>query len=275
MNDRTSPIRFGFFEFDPVSGELRRRGLLVRLTPQARSLLGILLEPPIRMRTREEIRALLWPANVYVDFERGMNKAVHYLRNALGETAQGCHYIETVAGGGYHFVPQLVEQTPVSARIDSAAHAKCLAVLPIAADPEPELVSLGRRVTSRLIEGLALVPGVRVIAESTIKSRKLEGLSPQLAGATLGVRAVLSGELTRQDLDLCLWVEVIDPADGALLCAARAQRPFDAHLHCEGELAQSILDQIQSRLNHSAPRKKPPRSEPAFDRTANGFYLRA
>lgn len=275
MNGRSpSPVRFGFFEFDPVSGELRRRGLLVRLTPQARSLLGILLEPPIRMRTREEIRALLWPANVYVDFERGMNKAVHYLRAALGETAHGCHYIETVAGGGYRFVPQLVDQGSWNGRMDPPAPARCLAVLPITSDPEPELVSLGRRLTSHLIEGLALIPGVRVIAESTIRSQKLEGLSPQLAGATLGARALLSGELARHNSDLRLRTELVDSADGTLLCAARVERPFESHSHCEGELAQAILCQIQPRLHYSALRKKLPRSEPAFHRMPNETYLR-
>ena len=57
------PLHFGLFELNPISGELRRQGLRVKLTPQAMALLCLLLEPPVRMRTRKEIQQRLWPAN--------------------------------------------------------------------------------------------------------------------------------------------------------------------------------------------------------------------
>src|SRR5258707_13331902 len=93
----SGPLRFGLYELNPLSGELRTRGLRVRLTPQAMTLLGLLVEPPIRMRTREEIQRRLWPGNTFVDFERSLNKAVHSLRVWLGDAATNPRVIESVA----------------------------------------------------------------------------------------------------------------------------------------------------------------------------------
>jgi cholera toxin transcriptional activator len=104
----SGPLRFGLYELNPMSGELRRRGLRVRLTPQAMTLLCLLVEPPIRMRTREEIQRRLWPGNTFVDFERSLNKAVHSLREGLGDSATNPRFIETVAQG-YRFLPAFME----------------------------------------------------------------------------------------------------------------------------------------------------------------------
>jgi cholera toxin transcriptional activator len=104
----SGPLRFGLYELNPMSGELRRRGLRVRLTPQAMTLLCLLVEPPIRMRTREEIQRRLWPGNTFVDFERSLNKAVYSLREGLGDSATNPRFIETVAQG-YRFLPAFME----------------------------------------------------------------------------------------------------------------------------------------------------------------------
>ncbi|HEV2322907.1 MAG TPA: winged helix-turn-helix domain-containing protein [Terracidiphilus sp.] len=107
-----SPVRFGLFEFDPESGDLRRRGLSVRLTPQARMLLRVLLEAPIRTHNREEIQRRLWGGDTFVDFEHGVNKVVHSLREALGESARNPRFIETVAAEGYGSFPPLPKRDP-------------------------------------------------------------------------------------------------------------------------------------------------------------------
>jgi DNA-binding winged helix-turn-helix (wHTH) protein len=245
-------LRFGLFELNSLSGELRRRGLSVRLTPQAMTLLCLLLEAPVRMRTREEIQQRLWPANTFVDFEHSLNKIVHSLREALGDSATNPRFIETVAAKGYRFLPQFVERSAVAANTRSSTQVESVAVLPIATEREEDLIFLSRRITSRLIDRLSALAGVRVMAEGTVKSHKLEGVDPQRAGESLGVRAVLSGELTRYDSTLFLRMELIDVADGAQLRGAHVERIALPGTHCEDQLAREILRQIQPVLVRSS-----------------------
>jgi DNA-binding winged helix-turn-helix (wHTH) protein len=136
----SGPLRFGLFELDPVNGELRRRGLRVRLTPQAMTLLCLLVERPIRMRTREEIQRRLWPGNTFVDFERRLNKAVHSLREGLGDSATNPRFIETVAAQGYRFLPVLMEESGWVGETRSRDGLEYIAVLPIVAGMEADLV---------------------------------------------------------------------------------------------------------------------------------------
>lgn len=243
-----APLRFGCFELDPISGELRRRGLKVRLTPQARALLCMLLEEPVRTRNREEIQQCLWPSNTFVNFERSVNKVVHSLREALGETARRPHFIETVPTGGYRFASEFIEPVAAANHEHPQEGIQRLAVLPIISGARPGVIVLARRIGSCLIEKFASVPGLRVIAETTMKGHKLEGLGPEEAGRILGAQAVLSGEFARHGKEFHLAVELIDSADGALLCRARAARSSQLIVDCEQELAQEVLNQIYPQL---------------------------
>lgn len=184
-----------------------------------------------------------------------MNKVVHSLRGALGETARSPRFIETVATEGYRFLPEFVGQIPAVAGSHALDQVDRLAVLPIAA--EPHLTSLSKGITMCVIEKLALMPGFRVMAEGTMKTHCLKGLGPQQAGRTLDVRAVLSGELTQQGPELQLRMELIDSEDGSLLCGVHVTRGAQPAIGREEKLAQEIVDQIHSRLNHKTIKKTP------------------
>ena len=240
----SGPLRFGLFELDPVNGELRKRGLKVRLTPQAMTLLCLLVEPPIRMRTREEIQRRLWPGNTFVDFERSLNKAVHSLREGLGDSATNPRFIETVAAQGYRFMPVLMEESGWVGETRSRDGLEYIAVLPIVAGMEAELVFLGNRITSRLTDGLSTIRGVRVMAESTVRSGRLEGGSPQGVGKSLGVQTVLAGELARHGAVLHLRTELIDVSDGRQIKGAHAEALAEEGVRSEVQLAEAILRQI-------------------------------
>jgi TolB-like protein/DNA-binding winged helix-turn-helix (wHTH) protein/Tfp pilus assembly protein PilF len=97
-------IRFGVFEVDPRSGELRKKGFRVKLQDQPLQILLAVLEKPGEVVTREELRAKLWPADTFVDFEHGLNAAVKRLRDAMGDTAENPRYIETLPRRGYRFI---------------------------------------------------------------------------------------------------------------------------------------------------------------------------
>src|SRR6478672_8323484 len=110
-NERPPVIRFGVFEVDRQSGELRKQGVRVRLRDQAFQVLLLLLERSREVVTREELQRRLWPADTFVDFDRGLNKAVNRLRDALGDSADSPRFIETLPKRGYRFIAPVESPT--------------------------------------------------------------------------------------------------------------------------------------------------------------------
>ena len=102
-------VRFGAFEADLRTGDLRKGGLPVRLRGRPFDVLTLLLEQPGELITRDELREKLWRADTFVDFDHGLNTAVNRLREALGDSADSPHYIETVPRRGYRFVAPVTE----------------------------------------------------------------------------------------------------------------------------------------------------------------------
>src|SRR3984957_5251400 len=100
-------LRFGVFELDLRSGELRKHGLRVRLQEQPFRLLEMLLERPGEVVTREELQKRLWPADTFVDFDHGLNKAINKIREALGDSAESPRFVETVSRRGYRFLAEV------------------------------------------------------------------------------------------------------------------------------------------------------------------------
>jgi cholera toxin transcriptional activator len=105
--------RFGVFEADSVTGELRRKGVRVKLHAQPFQLLFLLLERPGEILTRDEICRELWPDGTFVDYEHGVNSALNRLREALGDKASNPRFVETIARRGYRFLAP-VESLAVS-----------------------------------------------------------------------------------------------------------------------------------------------------------------
>src|SRR4249919_2157278 len=97
-------LRFGIFEADLGTGELRRRGVRIRLQEQPFQVLAVLLTRPGELVTRDELRGRLWTADTFVDFEHGLNKAINKIREALGDSAESPRFIETVPRRGYRFI---------------------------------------------------------------------------------------------------------------------------------------------------------------------------
>ena len=104
--------RFGVFEADSATGELRRKGLRVKLNAQPFQLLLLLLERPGELLTREEISRDLWPDGTFVDYEHGVNSAVNRIREALGDAAGNPRFVETMARRGYRFVAPVERISP-------------------------------------------------------------------------------------------------------------------------------------------------------------------
>jgi TolB-like protein/DNA-binding winged helix-turn-helix (wHTH) protein/Flp pilus assembly protein TadD len=115
-------VSFGVFDMDLRTGELRKHGLRIRLQRQPFEVLALLIERAGDVVTREELQQKLWPANTFVDFDHGLNKAINKIREALGDSADTPRFVETVARRGYRFVAdvKVFAPAPIAAPVTPA-----------------------------------------------------------------------------------------------------------------------------------------------------------
>ncbi len=128
MPDPVAPsqtFRFGAFEADRLSGELRKQGRRIKLQDQPFQILLVLLERPGHVVTREELRLKLWPGDTFVDFDHGLNNGINRLREALSDSADAPRFIETLPRRGYRFIADVnasaAEQIQAPSNVAKAA----------------------------------------------------------------------------------------------------------------------------------------------------------
>ena len=178
MSGNGRPIGFGVFEVDLQTGELRKQGLRIRLRDQPFQILLLLLAHPGEVVSREELQKQLWPGDTFVDFDRGLNKAVNHLRDALGDSAESPRFIETLPKRGYRFI------APVD-----AVHPNRQPLEPSVETPHP-LAGQSERLAH------AQPTGERD-ATRGLKPRLWAGLSWTIAGLSSVVAAILVALLWR------------------------------------------------------------------------------
>ena len=105
-------FRFGVFEADEDAGELRKHGVRIKLHSQPFKVLLLLLDRPMGIVTREEMRQRLWGTETFVDFDHGLNTAVNKIREALADSASVPRFVETVSGKGYRFLAPVTLLSP-------------------------------------------------------------------------------------------------------------------------------------------------------------------
>lgn len=153
--------RFGPFEIDFVTSELRKSGVRIRIQDQSLRILEALLERPGQMVTRDQLRDRLWPSDTFVDFERSMNAAIAKLRQTLSDSAARPLYVETVARKGYRFIAPVTGPNP-----STSTEAETIAVSPPTPTPvPPERLPANQH---RLTFGLLLLTGLMAAALLTI-----------------------------------------------------------------------------------------------------------
>ena len=122
-------LRFGVFELHVASGELRKEGRLVHLRHQPASVLQLLLENAGGLISRQEITDAVWPGDIDIDVEQGLNHCMKEIRAALGDRPESPRFIQTLPRRGYRFLVDVHEtrETPVAWR--RAAPPPCAATL--------------------------------------------------------------------------------------------------------------------------------------------------
>ena len=264
----SSPVRFGAFEVDVKAGELRKNGRRVHIQDKPFQLLHALLERSGDVVTREELYRQLWPADTYVDFDRGLNNAANKLRTALGDSAEDPRFIETVGRRGYRFTgtidtPPGLTRPDLPARAGSngasaapaqivhplARHVRSLAVLPLAnlsSDPEQEYFSDG--MTDLLITQLAGIQSLRVISrQSTVRYKGSQTAMPAIA-RELGVDALIEGTVLRSGGRVRISVQLIHGSEDCHLWRGYWERDLRDVFVVQAEIARAVADVVAATV---------------------------
>lgn len=248
-------VRFNQFELDLTSGELHSADRKVTLPPKAFAVLKALLERPGDVVTREELRARLWPADTFVEFNDSLNHAVKKLRQALGDSAGQPECVETLPRYGYRLIATGVRTTEPVPRI------RALAVLPLAnlsGDPRQEYFADG--MTDALIADLSRIRTVKVISRTSVMRYKdTKKALPEIA-RELKVDGVVEGTVQRFHGQVRVTVQLMNAPADAHLWAGTYERDFREVLALQVEVARAVAAEIQAVLTpEQAVHKDPER----------------
>jgi DNA-binding winged helix-turn-helix (wHTH) protein len=156
-------FRFGLFELDTESEQLLKTGRTVRIQPQPYKLLCLLVAQAGKVVPRDDIRAALWPAETFVDYDQGVNFAMKQIREALGDDADHAVYVQTVPKRGYRFI----------APVEAGARGSSEATEPNR--PRTDLTLTLQKVLWSNIADLRLAEAARVKRRRTMKVALLWG----------------------------------------------------------------------------------------------------
>jgi DNA-binding winged helix-turn-helix (wHTH) protein/Tol biopolymer transport system component len=168
-----SLLRFGVFELDLKTGELRKGGRLLNLPPQPFKILVLLATRPGQLVAREEMQQQIWGNETFVDFEQGLNFAVNKIRTTLGDDAETPRYIETLPRRGYRFIAPIEATPQPAAEVPAASKAKNN-VVPSSGQP----VVPRHRHPAWLLLTVTMVAAVMIVAAASLFLRSRHSNMP-------------------------------------------------------------------------------------------------
>jgi len=248
MASKTAPpaVRFGTFEVDFESRELRKRGLRVRLEEKPFQILELLLERPGGVVTRQTLREKLWP-DTHVGYEQSLNTAVNKLRELLGDSSQSPRFVETLPRVGYRFI------APVDrpGRTQTYAAKKMLVVLPfenLGGDPEQEFFAEG--LTEELISHLGQLNPKRLGVIARTSAIQYKGTRKTIGeiARELNVEYVLEGSVRRQEKNVRVTAQLIGAQDQTHLWAASYDRELHDILAVQHDVAHHVVKALTPEL---------------------------
>jgi TolB-like protein/DNA-binding winged helix-turn-helix (wHTH) protein len=305
-------VRFGTFEVDVPTGELRKNGIKLKLQEQPFQVLCILLEHPGEVVTREELRSRLWPADTFVDFDHSLNAAVKRLRDALGESADAPVFIETLARRGYRFIATVVPNGPQRVqsksplrqwgfplvvaspivivvallvldagglrskllfRYSAQPQIRSLAVLPLTnLSGDPEQEYFSDGMTDALIADLSKIGALRVTSRTSSMRYKRVSKALPEIGRELNVDGVVEGSIMRSGNRVRITVQLIRVSTDQDLWAETYERDLGDVLKLQGDVAQAVAQQVRAQVTPEQQARL--RSAPAVNPQAYEAYLR-
>jgi len=241
-----SQIRFGVFEVNLRTGELRKKEHKLRLQQQPFQLLALLLEKPNEVVTREQIQQKIWGDDTFVDFDHGVNRAINKLREALGDSADNPRFIETLPRRGYRFI------APVQRDLEPPDHSKkMLVVLPFVnmnLAVEQEYFSDG--LTEEMILHVSRLNPERlgVIARTSAMQFKNTSKDIKVIAHELDVQFVLEGSIRRAGSRVRITAQLIRVSDQTHLWAESYDRGMKDVLAIQKDVAERIVRSLAVEL---------------------------
>ena len=239
----------------------------------------LLLERSGEVVTRDELSKRLWPSNTFVDFERGLNKAINKLRAALRDNAEKPCLIETLPQRGYRFIAAVENLTQARGRFrpQNAPPIDSLAVLPLdnlSGDSNQEFFSDG--LTEELICAVARITSLRVISRTSVMAYKRSQKSLPVIAKELSVDAVVEGSIARSGRTVRITVQLILATEDRHLWSGRYERDLGDVLQLQAEVAQSIANQINKLVDpeHAYPEHARQVHPQAYEECLKGNFFR-
>ena len=272
--DADGTLRFGSFELDVRSRELRTGRAVVRLQEQPFEILRMMLERPGAVVTRDELQRRLWPDGTFVDFEHSLNAAVKRLRAALGDDADNPRFVETLPRRGYRFIGA----PAVDADARACEGMPRVAVLPFSnlSDEgsqeyftdgltEEMIAQLGQRCRGRL--GVIARWSSMVFKGSTQRSREI--------GQALRANYLLEGSVRREGDRVRVTASLVETASETHLWSETYERHLTDCLQVQSDIAARIAESLTLELvPEPAPQvtRSAPASSSAYQEYLKGRY---
>ena len=237
-------LRFGPFELNPRTGELTKGGRRLPLSPQPARLLALLASRQGDLVTRDEIRQHLWPDEVCVDFDLGLNSCLAHLRALLADRPRSPRYIETLPRRGYRFI------APVGRT--RRGPEPTIAVLPfvnLGGDSSLEYFADG--MTEALITELATISSLRVISRQTVLH--LKGSKKPLAAIAreVGVDAVVEGTVLTGASTIRITAQLVAITPERHIWAQRYESAPTDILSIHRRVARAVAEGVDAALTPS------------------------
>ena len=246
-------LRFATFELNTRTGELRKKGVRLRLQGQPLQVLATLLNRAGNLVTRDELRAEIWSADTFVDFDHSLHNAIARIRETLGDSAETPRYIETLPRRGYRFIESVQEVAPVgltspvpAPKSPEALPIHALAVLPLenlSGDPAHDYFADG--MTEALITSLAKIKALRVISRTSAMQYKGVRKSLPHIARELNVDAVIEGSVVRSGERVRIAAQLIHATTDQHLWAESYDRDFRDILSLQSEIARQVAEEVR------------------------------
>ena len=239
-------VRFGTFEVNLQSRELRKHGMRIRLEEKPFQILEMLLERNGQVVTRKTLRERLWP-DTYVGYEHSLNTAVNKLRDLLGDSARSPRFVETLPRLGYRFIAPVIK--PGNGVTTEAK--KMLLVLPfesLCGDDEQEFFADG--LTEEMISQLGQLNPKRlgVIARTSAVQYKATKKSIGEIAAELHVDCVLEGSVRSNGQRVRITGQLIEARDQSHLWSGTYDRDLRNVLDVQSDVAHQIGKALAKEL---------------------------
>lgn len=281
-------FRFGLFEFDATSRELRREGILIRLQSQPAQILALFLRSTDRIVSREELCLALWGEDTFVDFDRGLNFAVSQLRSALRDDANQPTYIRTVPKIGYQFIAPVttIHEAPASpvtappagkslprwpwiavsavllaillgggafltARRQASSKLPVVAVLRFDNETgDPEMSQFSEALTDSVVEQLTTSGHGhdQIIGNALVLSTPRTQRDMRAIAASLNAQYIILGQVQGSKANLRVLAHLIHMPEQTHVWVVRQDRSANDPLNVESDLAHQIAAEFSPRI---------------------------